>query len=151
MNLYQQIKGSIAILKDDCEVEIIINNPKPINIEFLNKQSHIDIIENKLSKALKKIIHIKYIFKNIIDEESTVLEFCYNNKDTLKTAKRIIDGIYKTELELTLNNLSEIYGIEFLEYHNKNLLSGDNKSRSEEKLRLLQDSINVLNNIREAK
>lgn len=62
MNLYQQIKSSDAIVKDNEIVEIIIYDPKPINIAFLNKQLHIDVLISELSKSLKKEIKLKYKF-----------------------------------------------------------------------------------------
>lgn len=40
--------------------------------------------------------------------------------------------------------INEVYGIQLLEYHNKNHLSGDNKSRCEEKLNLLKYVINLI-------
>ena len=40
--------------------------------------------------------------------------------------------------------LEELYAIELLEYHDKNLLSGDNKSRSEWRQSRLRDGISIL-------
>lgn len=62
INLWQQLKGSNAIVKDSDIVEIIIYNPKPIHIDILHKQSHVDIIESEISKELKKRTYINYNF-----------------------------------------------------------------------------------------
>ncbi len=42
--------------------------------------------------------------------------------------------------------LREIYAVEILEYHDKNLLSGDNKTRSEWRQERLLASISILDN-----
>ena len=42
--------------------------------------------------------------------------------------------------------LEQLYAIELLEYHNKNYLSGDNKTRSEERQRILKDCIELIDN-----
>jgi len=44
-----------------------------------------------------------------------------------------------------LSNLRKLLGIEMLEYEDKNLLSGDNKTRSVEKMLLLEECINLIN------
>ena len=43
-----------------------------------------------------------------------------------------------------LSNLRKILAIEILEYEDKNYLSGDNKSRNEEKILLIEDCIRII-------
>jgi len=43
-----------------------------------------------------------------------------------------------------LSNLRKLLAIEMLEYEDKNLLSGDNKTRSEEKMLLLEECIDLI-------
>ena len=40
--------------------------------------------------------------------------------------------------------LEELYAIELLEYHDKNLLSGDNKTRSEWRQKRLEHALSVI-------
>jgi hypothetical protein len=84
--------------------------------------------------------------KVLMDNVMKVFQDMYNNY-TKKRIGEMIENELKENFKFILNNLNEIYGIEFLEYHNKNLLSGDNKSRSEEKLFLLKDCINRIENM----
>ena len=48
------------------------------------------------------------------------------------------------EIEIIKANIEQLIAIETLEYHNKNYLSGDNKSRCETKRSLLLECISIL-------
>ena len=51
------------------------------------------------------------------------------------------------KIEQLKSELEKMYAVELLEYHDKNLLSGDNKSRSEDRQRQLEFTIKVTNEI----
>ena len=51
------------------------------------------------------------------------------------------------KLDLLKNELQKMYGVELLEYHNKNLLSGDNKTRCEDRQNDLIASMNLIDSI----
>jgi hypothetical protein len=85
--------------------------------------------------------------KGLMDNVMKGFQDIYNNY-TKTRIEEIFVNVLKEQFKFILNNLNEIYGIEFLEYHNKNLLSGDNKSRCEEKLFLLKDCIDRIENIK---
>lgn len=53
------------------------------------------------------------------------------------------------KIEALKAELEKMYAIELLEYHDKNHLSGDDKTRSEAKLKQLQYSMRLLNEIKE--
>ncbi len=54
----------------------------------------------------------------------------------------------KKKLKLLKDELEIMYAIELLEYHNKNYLSGDNKSRSEERQEQLKRAIKLADEIK---
>ncbi|WP_238858968.1 hypothetical protein [Clostridium sp. YIM B02569] len=49
------------------------------------------------------------------------------------------------DLEKVKSIIRSLYGIALLEYEDKNLLSGDNKTRSEKQQALLQEAYEILN------
>ena len=53
------------------------------------------------------------------------------------------------KIETLKAELEKMYAVELLEYHDKNHLSGDNKTRSETRQEQLQYSMRLLNEINE--
>lgn len=52
-------------------------------------------------------------------------------------------------LEYLEVELEKMYAVELLEYHDKNHLAGDNKTRSEKRLEQLQYSMKLVSEIKE--
>ena len=55
--------------------------------------------------------------------------------------------VYSNEKDVMKGNLEILYAVELLEYHNKNWLSGDNKTRCEAKICLLKYMLRGVTNV----
>ena len=55
--------------------------------------------------------------------------------------------VYDKDMKSIKDNMEVLFAVEMLEYHNKNWLSGSNKSRCESKLVIIEELHKRINNL----